>query len=243
MANWKTYFSYHQTIAWLSAYKQSLLALAKNHTILICPSFDALAFLANELQKSSIMHGAQDCSDHNSGAYTGQVLAKSLYELGCNYCIIGHSESSTSTTQNPDSVAQKAINLLENRITPIICVGESKFDFDLNKGRQVIEQQLICVIKYITKHAVAHKHIAIAYEPLWMIGGNSSISSEYIIQQLELITHVAKERLPNFYTSLLYGGSVDEITISKYKDIPLLDGVLIGKASTDFQRLEKIVLL
>lgn len=242
VANWKAYFTPNQAYQWAKSHKEALGTLSKNSPIIICPSFDALSIVAQEIKGTPTYLAAQDCSAHHAGPYTGQVLSTSLKEIGCTYCIIGHSEVRQEYHETPAQIAAKACLLLDNGITPIICIGETAHDYDLNRGAQAIEQQLTPILTAIKKENHALKTIAIGYEPLWAIGTSIVPKSSYLAQQLEAIKRLCNQHLPDYQALLLYGGSIDETNALTFKNIPLLDGILIGHASTDFQKLQKIVL-
>jgi triosephosphate isomerase (TIM) len=242
ICNWKTYLSFNQAREYVIQNKQTLKTLGKDFQITICASFDALSMLNHELQGTGISLGAQNCSAHKAGPYTGQVLASSLKEIGCKYCIIGHSETRKEYKETTETIAQKAVRLLEQEIIPISCIGESAKEFDLNLGAQVIEQQLKPLLIALKNSKSSFKKITIAYEPVWAIGNGSTPSVEYLTKQLEIIKRLLQEHMPDYHGQLFYGGNVNEINILKFKSIPLLDGILIGGASTDFQKLQKIVL-
>ncbi len=242
IGNWKAYLSFNKASHFIKDNKAALATLSKNHQIIICPAFDVLAAIAPELKEANILLGAQDCSAHKPGAFTGQVLASSLKEIGCSYCIIGHWETRKECQEATQIIAQKALRLLEQEIIPIICIGESAKEFDLNLGTQVIEQQLEPLLAILKSHKESFKKIAVGYEPTWAIGNGSMPSSDYIAKQLDAINQLIKQQLPDYELQLFYGGGINEINASKFKSIPLLDGFLIGHASTDFQKLQKIVL-
>ena len=241
IANWKMYFTHNQALAWIKNHRQALNTLGHTASIVICPSFDALASVGHALKDTGIALGAQDCSAHNPGAYTGQILATSLKEIGCTYCIIGHSEVLKEYKETHETIAKKAELLLELGIIPIICVGESAQEYEQELGVQIIEQQLAPILKTIKSQAT-RKSIGVAYEPLWVIGTDSIPPAAYLISQLETIKRLCSNYIPDTKALLLYGGNVNEWTIKPFKDTPLLDGVLIGSASTDFQKFQKIVL-
>jgi triosephosphate isomerase len=241
VANWKAYFTFNQAKNWISSHKQPLQTLAESHHIIICPSFDALTMAAHELKETGIAIAAQDCSAHHPGAYTGQVLAASLAQLGCAYTIIGHSETKKECPENNDAIATKALLLLMNSITPIICVGETAQDYEQQRGNAVIEDQLTPVLTAIAKHQLGNRLI-IGYEPLWVIGNNQIPPQEYLTTCLETIKRLCASYAPHYSSLIVYGGGVDETNIRFFKDLSGLDGILIGHASTDFQKLEKIVL-
>ena len=106
----------------------------------------------------------------------------------------------------------------------------------------MIEQQLEPLLGGLKSYKGEFKTIAIGYEPLWAIGNGSTPSTEYISSQLEVIKRIVNQHIPDYKTALLYGGGVNEANALKFKSIPHLDGLMIGGASTDFQKLQKIVL-
>ena len=241
ICNWKAYLSFSQAHEFISHNKAALTTIGNTHTLVICPSFDAVASIGHELEDTEIAVGAQNCSAHKPGAFTGQVLASSLKEIGCTYCIIGHAEVRKEHHETTEIIAKKAQLLLEQDITPIICIGESAKEFDIGIGRQAIEQQLGPLLQTL-KHQAAQKTIAIAYEPTWVIGSGSIPPAAYLASQFETMKRLCAHHIPDTKILLLYGGGVDEQTIQSLKNVSLLDGVLIGRASTDFQKLQKIVL-
>lgn len=240
IANWKSYFTYRQANDWMTINKNALATLAKREHIAICPSFESLSTIRDNLNHTNIKLGAQNCSAHNAGAFTGQILIESLKELGCDYCIIGHPEVQRLCTESADILAQKIQKLLHFQITPILCIGETAQDYELSRGAQSIRHPLEPILTHISKQQDLHT-LAIAYEPLWAINSNSTPPSSYIQSQLEEIDRLCKRIIPQFTCLKLYGGGVDETNTRQFKNIDILDGFLIGRASTDFQKLQKIV--
>jgi triosephosphate isomerase len=241
ICNWKTYLSFEKAQAFITQNKQALITLANTHQLVICPSFDAIACLGTQLKDTQIAWGAQDCSAHQPGAFSGQVLASSLKEIGCTYCIIGHAEVRKECNNTTEIIGRKAHLLFEQGIIPLVCIGESAKEFDIGIGHQVIEQQLVPLLQML-KNKAAQKTIGIVYEPTWAIGAGSMPQTSYLHSQLEILKRLCANYIPDTKVLLLYGGGVDEQTIRSLKNIELLDGVAIGHASTDFQKLQKIVL-
>jgi triosephosphate isomerase len=241
IANWKNYFTYQQANRWTSTHKDALFTLAANNTIAICPSFEALSSINSLIGQTAIKLGAQNCSAHNAGPFTGQVLIESLKELGCTYCIIGHPEVQKSCPENIEHLAKKAERLLEHGITPLLCIGETAQDYELSHGCDKIRIALESFCASLPPNQIDHNVIGIAYEPLWAINSNSTPPIGYIENQLRLTKEVCSHMAPNYRFLILYGGGIDETNIREFKNSDIFDGFLIGRASTDFQKLQKIV--
>lgn len=241
IANWKNYFTYLQGQDWIKNYKEPLATLAKNNTLVICPSFESLSTLAWHIKDTSIKLGAQNCSAHNTGAFTGQVLIESLKELNCSYCIIGHPEVQRTCPEGFQELAKKAALLLKAGITPLVCFGETPQEYELSRGSDTLRLALetFCDALPSTEHAT--NTIGIAYEPLWAINAATIPPRNYIEKQVNLAKQLCANSAPRYKFLFLYGGGVDETSIREFKNIEALDGFLIGRASTDFQKLQKIV--
>jgi triosephosphate isomerase len=239
IANFKNYFTLQELIQWANHHKESLRKLAENHTLVLCPSFEALSQLSTIIKDTGVMLGAQDCSPFGPGAHTGHVLAESLKQIGCQWTIIGHSETQTP----PDFLLLrlKAEQLLKQNITPIICMGETEQDFKQARGAKIIEDQIKQLFTEWS-NTLPHKTLSIAYEPLWAINHVDPHSYEsYLIEQLALIEKLCTQLMPDYSIQVYYGGGVNQSNADQMKQMPFVDGLLIGKASTDFQKLQKIV--
>ncbi len=237
VANWKMNKTVTHAISFCTTYKESLKKLTAHADIVLCPSFPALAPIGQLLQHTNIGLGAQTCSSHEKGAYTGEVSAAMLKEVGCSYCIIGHSEQRRAAHLSAEDIAKQAVRLIAVGIEPIICIGETKKEFTEHLSKSVLEHQLNPIF-----HALASfkQPITIAYEPIGAIG--SGILPE--LSYLEDIFFWLTKKLTASTVSkwrLLYGGSVNPDTIAPLKTVSHVDGFLIGDASLDFQKFEKIV--
>ncbi len=243
VGNWKMNMHFKKAINFVKYNIDELTSLGsnKNKSIILCPSFVALPGLIDLLQKTNISIGAQNCSQHNKGAYTGEVSAQSLAELGCQYCIVGHSEQRKYFTETNEMVAQKVAQLCEHNIQPIICIGETKEEFESKQVYEILAKQLTPVLKALKTFKTLS--IIIAYEPVWSIGTGIIPEYYYLEQVFSWLTKHIKKQLPDAKLQLLYGGSVNEHNITDLKQILHINGFLIGGASTDFQKLKKIVLL
>lgn len=242
IANWKMYVSYKQAQQFFIAHQQALATLAKHTQLVICPSSESLSTAAQLLKNDGIFLGAQECSAFNPGPYTGQVSAQSLKELGCSYAIVGHSEQRRYLGYTDHLITQSALHLLAQAITPIICCGENAQDYELNHTAHILKQQLEPILKTIAAASPEHKSIILAYEPVWAIGTQAIAPQDHVQQQINFIKQLAQTYLPAYTIAIVYGGSVSYTAMESLSGIAGLDGVMVGHESTDFQKLEKIVL-
>jgi triosephosphate isomerase (TIM) len=197
--------------------------------VAVCVPFPYLSETAVALAASDIRWGAQDCSAHEQGAYTGEVSVAMLAEFGCRYVIVGHSERRAHHAETDQLVADKAKAALARGVTPIVCVGETLAQRDAGETEAVVKRQLSAAI-----HTLAHcaGEMVVAYEPVWAIGTGLTATPEQaqavhalLRAQLRAATAHADDM------KILYGGSVkpdNAATLFAQADI---DGGLIGGAS------------
>ena len=240
VANWKMCLSYNKSKAFLQQHHTALAKFSHDTTIVLCPSFDALALVCTGLP-DYVFVGAQDVSSHISGAHTGEVSAQSIKEIGCSYCIIGHSERRTTLCETNELVAQKMLRLIEQNITPIVCIGETEEIYKADNTIKEIDKQLAPIIDIAQQHKA--RYICIAYEPVWAIGTGHIPDNGTLTTIFAHLKKIASTKLSNTEIKLLYGGSVSPTNVAHLADIVDIDGFLVGTASTDFQKFEKIVSL
>jgi len=242
IANWKMYWNTTETITFVTNNLENLCSLADHEqiSIVLCPSFIALDPLAQKLHNTRIELGAQDCSNQNNGAYTGQISATDLKDLCCTYCIIGHSERRRYNGETDAVVAEKCQRLVEAGITPIVCVGETKEENQQGQTLAILEKQLTHLFEQLAKVKIPTK-ILIAYEPIWAIGTGLIPTIEQLEITFTRLSELTKQASLLVNWKLIYGGSISSRNIQGLKGIVLIDGFLIGGASLDFQEFEKIV--
>ena len=177
----------------------------------------------------AIEFGAQDVSQHESGAFTGEVSAAMLREFGVRYCLVGHSERRQYHAESDEAVAQKAARALAAGITPIVCVGETLAEREAGKTVEVVKRQLAAVI-HTNGHCISE--IAVAYEPVWAIGTGKTASAEQaqeVHAVLRAQLHAASEHSDRI--QILYGGSMNAANAASLLAQADIDGGLIGGAS------------
>ncbi|HEX6361723.1 MAG TPA: triose-phosphate isomerase [Albitalea sp.] len=197
--------------------------------VAVCPPFPYLSEVALALQGNSIAWGAQDCSAHETGAYTGEVSAAMLHEFGCRFVIVGHSERRALHGETDQLVADKAKRALAHNLTPIVCVGETLAEREAEHTAAVVKRQMSAVI-----HTLGHciSQIVVAYEPVWAIGTGRTATPEQAQEVHALLRtqlHAATSKSDEMH--ILYGGSVKPDNAAALFAQPDIDGGLIGGAS------------
>ncbi len=197
------------------------------------------ALKAGDSSLAAIDFGAQDVSAHDSGAFTGEVSASMLHELGCRYVIVGHSERRQYHGETDALVADKAKAALASGITPIVCVGETLAEREAGHTEEVVRRQLAAVI-----HANGHciSEIVVAYEPVWAIGTGKTASpdeAQAVHAVLRAQLKAATEKSAR--VKILYGGSMNAANAASLLGQPDIDGGLVGGASLKAPDFLKII--
>jgi triosephosphate isomerase len=205
--------------------------------VLVCPPAPYLAQCADVLLDCPVVWGAQDVSVHVSGAYTGEVSASMLSDLGCKYVIVGHSERRAYHQESNEVVAQKAVGAVKGGICPIVCVGETLEQRESGQTSEVVISQLQAVLELF--HDDTLDCLVIAYEPVWAIGTGKTATP----QMAQDVHAILREQLAKRSESaamkvrILYGGSMKPENARELLAMADIDGGLIGGAalkSTDF---------
>lgn len=226
VGNWKMHGTREANAGLLAGLLQ---AGAMACEVAVCPPFVYLSDVAQTLDASAVVWGAQDCSAHEQGAYTGEVSPRMLAELGCRYVIVGHSERRSLHAETDQFVADKAKAALAHGVTPIVCVGETLQQRQAGETELVVKRQLSAVI-----HTLGHcvSEMVVAYEPVWAIGTGLTATPEQaqaVHAALRAQLHAATTRSSEM--RILYGGSVKPDNAPILFAQPDIDGGLIGGAS------------
>ena len=189
--------------------------------------------------QGGIALGAQDVSQHESGAYTGDVSAAMLKELGARYVIVGHSERRQYQGETDAQVAVKAQRALAAGLTPIVCVGETLREREQGETESVVSRQLSAVIQLNGERLV---DLVVAYEPVWAIGtGRTATPEQAQAVHAALRALLAAADLQAAGVRILYGGSMNAGNAAELLAQPDIDGGLIGGASLKARDFQKII--
>ena len=232
VGNWKMNKTASEAATFVRELSQRLPGTSTNVELVVAPPFTALESVRMALDASSSIHlGAQDMFWEDHGAYTGEVSAPMLKDLGCRYVILGHSERRTLFGEQSDSIQKKIRAALKHGLRPILCIGESLAQRDYGSTDDVLTQQLCESLSGFIDEAMAG--VTVAYEPIWAIGTGKSATTEQAVAAHRTIRRVlAATASPVIAdrTRILYGGSVTPQNIESLLASDQIDGALIGGA-------------
>lgn len=197
--------------------------------VAVCVPAPYLAQVQLLVAGTRIELGAQDLSQHESGAFTGEVSAAMLKEFGTRYCLVGHSERRQYHGETDAVVAAKTQRALAAGITPIVCVGETLAEREAGRTEEVVKRQLAAVI-HTNGHCISE--IVVAYEPVWAIGTGKTASpqeAQQVHAVLRAQLHAATEHSDRVL--ILYGGSMNAANAAQLLSQQDIDGGLVGGAS------------
>jgi len=227
IANWKL----NGTLSFVKEYLSKITSnYNKSKCVVICPPF----VFINQIKLKGLFIGAQNCSIYSEGAFTGEISTKILNNLGCMFCIIGHSERRKFFLEDNKIISDKISQCLNEGIIPILCVGEDLDQKKNNLTREVLKEQLD---KSLPSEA-NNSNVIIAYEPLWAIG-SGMIPRYEDISKIHLFIKNDIKRTKNF--KILYGGSVNQFNFKSILKERGVDGLLIGGASLKIKEFNKII--
>ena len=229
-ANWKM----HKTVAEAGAFVDALLPRisATQHDVVICPSFLALAEVVERTRGSAVRVAAQNMHEEEAGAFTGEVSAAMLEEVGVDAVVLGHSERRQLFGETDGALSRKLPAALAAGLEPILCVGESEEARDAGQTEVVIEGQLEADLSELPP-ARGHD-LVIAYEPVWAIGTGRTATPEQAQETIAFIRDVLRQwGAEADRVRILYGGSVKPGNAAELLGMPDIDGALVGGASLD----------
>ena len=232
--NWKMNCTFDEADELINGIMEKLenTELPRETQLIVCPPFPYLEMTSDYANDSYFMVGAQNVSDQEKGAYTGEVSAEMLESMEIDYCIVGHSERRGYYGETDKIVAAKVDQLLKHGLKPIVCVGEVLEEREAGKQLDVVKRQVEEGLFHLTAEQM--KEVVIAYEPVWAIGTGKTATPE---QAQEIHAHI-RSLLTTKYgkelsdeISILYGGSCKPSNAKELFACPDIDGGLIGGAS------------
>jgi triosephosphate isomerase (TIM) len=209
-----------------------LIAGVKERDIVLAPPFTALQSVAGVIKGTAIALSAQNLHWEDKGAFTGEISAEMLLDLGCKYVIIGHSERRQFFSETDETVNKKLRQALNKGLLPIVCVGETLKEREAGKANDVIERQITGALKNVT--AAEMQKVTIAYEPVWAIGTGKTATPDQANEIHSFIRKKGEIAYGKEIASALriqYGGSVTPENVSTLMAMPDIDGALVGGAS------------
>ncbi len=239
IANWKMNLSIKESLLFVKNLK-----LTKNKAVIAAP-FTFLPALNKAGAGKKIALSAQDVSSFEKGAYTGEVSAKMLKEVGCSYCLVGHSERRIYFQETDKVINQKILQLLKYKISPVLCIGENASQRRNKATKNVLKKQLILALKSVKDPA----KILIAYEPIWAISTFQKGKNKQAAQLSDITAaHLyIKSVLKDIYgakaakVKILYGGTVNPQNAKAILSLKEVAGALVGGASLKFSSFNAII--
>ena len=238
--NWKMNLDLTEAAEWLAEVDAGLIN--DKCDVLVFPSFILIGDLMDMYEGEQILFGAQNCSNLDSGAYTGEVSAAQLASVGVEYVIVGHSERRDHFGETNQMLKEKIQRALKNDITPIFCCGEPLDVRNENKQQKYVKKQLDESLLGFSTAAMAE--IIIAYEPVWAIGTGLNATPEQAQEMHAFIrSQVAAKYSKDIAEriQILYGGSCKPENAKELFSCPDVDGGLIGGASLNAKDFLKII--
>jgi triosephosphate isomerase len=239
--NWKMNKTVAEALALVSDLKLELTNI-KEVDIVVCPPFTALSEVSKAILDSNLRLGAQNLSEHNVGAYTGEIAALMLKEFSVRYVILGHSERRQYQQESDALIAKKALAAHGASLKPIVCVGETLAERESEQTEKVLETQVRGSLAGLTKEQIAET--ILAYEPVWAIGtGRTATTAQAqaahafirgLLARLFDVTVARRVRIQ-------YGGSVKPANARELMSQPDVDGALVGGASLEPRSFADII--
>jgi triosephosphate isomerase (TIM) len=240
-ANWKMHKTVHEAVVFVKEFR-SMVKDIDDVEIVVAPPFTAVHAVAEAARNTPIGVAGQNLHWEREGAFTGEVSGAMLREAGADYAIIGHSERRRLFGETDQTVNRKLVAALANRLTPIVCIGETLEEREADQTADVLDRQIKNGLDAMTGEQVGA--LVIAYEPVWAIGTGRNATP---VQAAEAHAHI-RGRLRQWFGGpaadhchVIYGGSVKPDNIHELIALPDVDGALVGGASLEVRGFFDIV--
>ena len=232
-ANWKMHKTVGEAEDFLERFIGQIGDLG-DVEIVICPPFTSLWVVVDHCRRTSIRVAAQNMHEAEQGAFTGEVSAAMLLDVGAQGVILGHSERRQYFNETDEALARKVAVALERGLEPILCVGESEAERDAGRTEEVLRRQVEADLAEVRTGSELER-VVIAYEPIWAIGTGRTATPEQAEEAIGFIRSLLAERDPQAAerVRILYGGSVRPANAAELLSREQIDGALVGGASLD----------
>ena len=239
--NWKMNKTVAEAVDLVNGLKRELASI-KEVDLVVCPPFTALTDVSKAILDSNIRLGAQNMSEHNLGAFTGEIAAAMLKEFSVRYVILGHSERRQYQKESNELIAKKALAAHAAALKPIVCVGETLAEREGEQTEQVLETQVRGSLAGLSPAQL--EETVIAYEPVWAIGTGRTATTA----QAQAAHAFIRKVLTAMFTETVarrvriqYGGSVKPTNARELMEQPDVDGALVGGAALEVRSFSDIV--
>ena len=240
--NWKMNLVPSESKIFSEELISSIKEVPNDVIVMVAPPFTALSVVSQVISNSCIKLGAQNINENEKGAYTGEISADMLLNLGVEYVIIGHSERRHIYKENNELINKKIILSLKKGLKPILCVGELFEEREAGKTNEIVKNQVISCLKNVSDNDMAN--VIIAYEPVWAIG-TGKVATPEIAEEVHLLIRGVISGLYNKEIAekliIQYGGSVKPENIEGLMSKENIDGALVGGASLKADSFSKLV--
>ncbi|MBP7553996.1 MAG: triose-phosphate isomerase [Spirochaetes bacterium] len=240
--NWKMNMKPSEAKVFAKQLVDSIKDVSSDVMVMIAPPFTALQTVGEVIKGSVIKLGAQNMNDNEKGAFTGEVSADMLLDIGVEYVILGHSERRQIYKESNEFINKKVLFALKKGLKPVLCIGELLEEREGGKTNSVLKTQLEDGLKSVSKDDM--KNIVIAYEPVWAIGTGKVATPEVAEETHKFV----RDTLANIFdknvaenTIIQYGGSVTDASVDGLMKQTDIDGALVGGASLKADSFTRIV--
>ena len=240
--NWKMNTTLQEGVLLATGVNNALKGANPKCDVIIAVPFTHLAPIAAVIDQNILGLGAENCADHKSGAYTGEVSASMVASTGAKYVILGHSERRQYYGETSETLKEKVALAFANGLTPIFCIGEVLEERENGTYLEVVKGQIESALFHLS--AEDFGKIILAYEPVWAIGTGKTATDDQAQEMHAFIRNVIAEKYGKQVAedcSILYGGSCKPTNAAALFAKPDVDGGLIGGASLDVESFMGIV--
>ena len=239
--NWKMNKTVAEALDLVNGLKREL-ANVKDADIVVCPPFTALGDVSKTILTSNIRLGAQNMSEHNFGAYTGEIAAGMLKEFSVRYVILGHSERRQYQKETDELIGRKALAAHNASLKPILCLGETLAEREAGLTEKILDAQVRGCLAGLNKEQMVET--IVAYEPVWAIGTGKTATGAQAQEAHAFIRRLISKMFDDTVARrvrIQYGGSVKPSNARELMSLPDVDGALVGGASLEERSFADIV--